>query len=1141
MRVSRPGNGRRSGGVYAACVAVLIAGHAVTLTGGEIRHRCGSSSPYTDRAGHVWYPDQPYSRGSWGFLNAGVGVASTVHAIAKTDDDPLYQTERYGAELAYRYDGLEDRPYAVTLKLCELYWTSAGKRIFDIAVNDLLFLDDVDICALVGHDAALDTTRIVRPDSGSISITVPAVSADFAKLAAIAVIPTVPDNVPPSAPEGLASSSLPHGVRISWRRNLEADIQGYRLFRGWTSEGPYQPQTAGLIKAPLPVLEFVDKNIEPEATAYYVVTAVDASGNESPRSAPVAGRRGRALRSMWSIPGCAWSRPLGSYPQGAARRAKRGVPLGGIGAGNFMFNLCGTFGPWEFKTGVHEEKFLPQGAFHLFVRAPGQPATVRTLATEGLLPAWNPLKRDEGQYYALYPKAWFDFSGQLVDISLKQFTPIIPHNYRESSFPVGIFQFRVGNPSGDTLELALMFTFPNAGYADETRTGLRTSVCAEGDVFGVVMRADSPLNSSVTQGSEWCIATRSHPAGSVSLCPSWNATGNGADIYGDFADGRLSNAPLDASGSAAAVAVTMELPPGAEVTVPFVLSWYFPRVRFGAGTEWYRRYTEYFGTDADRSFAVATEAFQNMEQWEEWVDRWQRLIVDEPRYPDWLKQAALNELYYDTFGGVFWENGCVTNPAESSYGTLPADDHKYFCMECNAYPMCETFDVRHYECRHYLELWPEIERDVLRWFADYIANDPEGKAPHDAGMPSQDPFFRSSGYGSDWQDMPSRFIQQVYAYYRKTGDEEFLRFVWPACKKTYRYMKSKDANGNGLPDHGNTTYDTWGFVGDNLLCGGLWLGALQAMAQMAAHLGETGLQAEAERAFAMGKEVLDALFWLEDMQYYRLDSRSTAIMADGLNGQRYCESTGLPPILPPTRIAAHLHQVFERCVAPLTDYTGDGIGDMGAVNGRNADGTPLASGQPNEVWTGSSYFVAASMYHWGKALRDEKLLQGALHTAYGVYYQTWVNERTAYFFHTPEAWYNADPTQYRAEQYQRPRAVWELLLEIANPFDTLASVPSQEIAPFPQGRVPSLQQNCPNPFNAGTTISYWLPIAAQVAVTIHDVGGKTVCELVNQPQRAGSHRVTWDGPAPSGIYFCRLRATWPGGTFTKVIKMVRVR
>jgi uncharacterized protein (DUF608 family) len=42
------------------------------------------------------------------------------------------------------------------------------------------------------------------------------------------------------------------------------------------------------------------------------------------------------------------------------------------------------------------------------------------------------------------------------------------------------------------------------------------------------------------------------------------------------------------------------------------------------------------------------------------IDEWQRPIIENNTYPDWLRQGLLNELYLSTFGGSFWENGCIT-------------------------------------------------------------------------------------------------------------------------------------------------------------------------------------------------------------------------------------------------------------------------------------------------------------------------------------------------------------------------------------------------------------------------------------------------------------------------------------------------
>jgi len=76
--------------------------------------------------------------------------------------------------------------------------------------------------------------------------------------------------------------------------------------------------------------------------------------------------------------------------------------------------------------------------------------------------------------------------------------------------------------------------------------------------------------------------------------------------------------------------------------------------------------------------------------------------------------------------------------------------------------------------------------------------------------------------------------------------------------------------------------------------------------------------------------------------------------------------------------------------------------------------------------------------------------------------------------------------------------------------------------------VPHLGQNFPNPFNAVTSVGYYLPEAAHVKLTIHDVIGRQMALLVDEEQSAGIHTVKYfasDDMAnelPTGIYFCKL-------------------
>jgi hypothetical protein len=66
-------------------------------------------------------------------------------------------------------------------------------------------------------------------------------------------------------------------------------------------------------------------------------------------------------------------------------------------------------------------------------------------------------------------------------------------------------------------------------------------------------------------------------------------------------------------------------------------------------------------------------------------------------------------------------------------------------------------------------------------------------------------------------------------------------------------------------------------------------------------------------------------------------------------------------------------------------------------------------------------------------------------------------------------------------------------------------------------------KNFPNPFNPTTTISYSIPTTGDVKVSVFDVTGREVAELVNTYQNAGSYAVQWNGShLASGIYFYRV-------------------
>ena len=88
-----------------------------------------------------------------------------------------------------------------------------------------------------------------------------------------------------------------------------------------------------------------------------------------------------------------------------------------------------------------------------------------------------------------------------------------------------------------------------------------------------------------------------------------------------------------------------------------------------------------------------------------------------------------------------------------------------------------------------------------------------------------------------------------------------------------------------------------------------------------------------------------------------------------------------------------------------------------------------------------------------------------------------------------------------------------------------------------------LSQNYPNPFNPETTIRYTLPEDGYVKMTISDITGRTVKNIVSGYKKAGSHHVIWDSSdesgnmVASGEYFCKLEFK----NNTKLIKLLLLR
>lgn len=106
-------------------------------------------------------------------------------------------------------------------------------------------------------------------------------SGDAESEAAGPITITPKDDFPPAVPSGLAATAGLNSIELNWDRSPEPDFQGYRVYRA-PQEGPFE-RVADLIEAP----NYSDRKIESGKRYRYAISAVDRSGNESEKSAPI--------------------------------------------------------------------------------------------------------------------------------------------------------------------------------------------------------------------------------------------------------------------------------------------------------------------------------------------------------------------------------------------------------------------------------------------------------------------------------------------------------------------------------------------------------------------------------------------------------------------------------------------------------------------------------------------------------------------------------------------------------------------------------------------------------------------------------------------------------------------------------------
>jgi len=689
-----------------------------------------------------------------------------------------------------------------------------------------------------------------------------------------------------------------------------------------------------------------------------------------------------------------------SFSYGGRNLDEIAFPLGGIGTGSISLGGWGQLRDWEIMNRPAKGYVVPLSFFTLKVHAANKAPVTKVLQGpvggsyvgdgHSLVPSHG--KRDMGEglphfrevvFKGTYPIATLELDDPDIPVhaTLEAFNPFIPLNDKDSSIPVAVFIYSLTNKIDEPITAMICGNLTNVIGEPRTK-GRRNEVRKEAGITGLFMANDEISEDSPRYGTLVLATT----------CPD-------SAVWPRWSDSRLSKFweaialsdkfPPDRPGQTdtGTVAANVLIEPSQTARVVFILAWHFPTFE-----HYWARIGEGEKTATWRNFYAAI-----------WRDAWDVAKYTASNFGRLWKQT---KLFRDTlFSSTLPIH--VLDAVSSQLSTLKTttclrlEDGTFYGFEgsSNTGGCCEGSCTHVWNYAQALPyLFPKLQRSMLNAHLENSVQD-DGfmtfRMPLPLGIKAKPTFHPAA-------DGQMGFILQIYRQWLISGDDKWLRSVWPTTKKLLEFAwKYWDADKDGVMEGmQHNTYDIE-FYGPNTMAGSLYLAALRAAQRMAEHLGEHGKAEEYYKLFKNGSRWTDEhLFngeyyeqkvnpkahetWPEHYQELTLrhgkDDKFTdwpkwqfgkGCLSDQLIGQWYAKMLGLGYLYDPRNIRETLRSIFKYNWKPnlwnhpslLRIYALNDEAGLIVCTWPKGERPGYAFYFADEVWCGIEYQVASHMLY----------------------------------------------------------------------------------------------------------------------------------------------------------------------------------